>query len=72
MRAKKCDRCFNFFEPKKLKNIDLCFISPSKSGRSLYRHHMDLCPDCDESLEEWFNEFTEIGVYSVSEVQNTD
>ena len=57
MRAKKCDRCFTFFEPEELKRIDLCFVKPSKS---LYRHHMYLCPLCCISLERWFNEYTNI------------
>ena len=42
--AKKCDRCFSFYEPYK-SDIALLNLHLSSS--------VDLCPVCNDALESW-------------------
>ena len=54
MKAKKCDRCGEFFvdyeEFEGYIRLTLASSSPSR-----YQVKQDLCPKCENSLIEWYN-----------------
>lgn len=58
MQAKKCDRCGKLYEiDPKTKNDDKLKLVRLKETRAknLYRRSFDLCPQCEDSLEKWFD-----------------
>ena len=70
--AKKCDRCNVFYDyPKEHKCAGVCSDITAKN-----RLFIDLCPDCQTSLEEWLNGKQEqsaaVPVYGVSGLYDSD
>lgn len=64
--AKKCDRCDTYYDyPKKNERAGVCRDITARN-----RLFMDLCPDCQSSLEDWIgsNKGKEIAapIYGVS------
>ena len=52
MRANQCDRCGQLYKNKTKKRFRLIRYSDCESR---YQRGMDLCPDCEDDLEKWFN-----------------
>lgn len=55
MNAKKCDRCGKLYVPDKEKKDGYKLIRISFKN-SRYQKSLDFCPDCEESLKEWFEQ----------------
>lgn len=55
MNAKKCDRCGKLYEPEKedRKRIEYKVVRITYKN-SRYKKTLDFCPECEESLKEWF------------------
>lgn len=55
MNAKRCDKCKRFYNkpPEGANKLKLVKISETASR---YTKSVDLCPDCERSLEKWFND----------------
>lgn len=51
MKAYKCDRCGNLYERKVKPNITIYKYVPFCDTR------LDLCHKCQDTLENWLNEF---------------
>ena len=49
--AKKCDRCGEFYEPRKNKYIII------DTNKGITRESLDLCPMCVTSFVDWLNEY---------------
>ena len=52
MKAKICDRCKKVTTELKIKDFKLIRVSQTPSR---YNIVLDLCPECQSSLTEWFN-----------------
>lgn len=48
--AKKCDKCGAYYTPN---NYKLNLIKKEHVGFDIIDKYVDLCPDCQEILEEW-------------------
>ena len=51
MKVYQCDRCKNIYEPRRLNKGEMYLTH--KSDRT---HDVDLCPNCMQSLYDWFKE----------------
>lgn len=55
MNAFKCDRCGKLFEDYQERKMEGNYrIIPNKNG---FAHSLDLCKDCNSSLQDWANAF---------------
>lgn len=52
MKAKICDRCKKITTELRIQEFKLIRLSPTPSR---YNITLDLCPECQSSLAEWFN-----------------
>lgn len=48
-RARKCDRCHNFYDPF---NYKMVIVKADNRNKQV-----DLCPSCQEKLEKWVHEY---------------
>ena len=53
--AKECDRCGSFYNNKS--RIFDNYYSVTENTPLIYGKSVDLCPDCENKLSEWVNEF---------------
>lgn len=59
--AYKCDRCGRMFEARGFINY-ITVVPTSRNGYTLLEKASgDMCDECSESFEEWWNEFREEG-----------
>ena len=59
MIAKQCDRCESFFKEETPVEDELRLYTVSNT-KSKYSKRVDLCPECEKSLEEWFKVIKEV------------
>lgn len=52
MLATQCDRCGALYERRKNQLFKLFRVSEKKSK---YQRAVDLCPDCEKELGQWFD-----------------
>ena len=51
MKAKQCDRCKKFYSTGEEKKYKLVKVTNTTSR---YTRSVDLCPKCENELQEWF------------------
>lgn len=52
MKANQCDRCGDFYKKPDCPKYGLIIFSDCKSR---YKRGVDLCPQCLDELDKWFN-----------------
>ena len=79
--AKKCDRCGNIYEEKTTSIYEVIisdFFSPiipysakrKNKAINLIKDVCDLCPECEESLNKWFNNKHQLNLEKLKKARN--
>lgn len=53
MKAKCCDRCGDFFPLQQSEESEFKLKKINRTA-SRYEKSLDLCPECQEELQQWF------------------